>query len=160
MLATPNVQSLILRTDPNSTASTVTSSSILRQILHALLLYFANTYDTVFGINAGPPLHDPLAVAVLLSNLNGSLDGKDGLLQFDDRDGERFAVKVVTDGTHGKEPEVRGQLGRTIVSPISGGKTTGGVAIPRGVDADGFWNIVLDCLRRADEWNVARGGRV
>lgn len=41
-------------------------------MLHDLLTFFAHTYASVFGITAGPPLHDPLAVAVLLSNLNPS----------------------------------------------------------------------------------------
>lgn len=46
--------------------------STLRRMLHDLLTFFAHTYASVFGITAGPPLHDPLAVAVLLSNLNPS----------------------------------------------------------------------------------------
>ncbi|KAL1961342.1 hypothetical protein VTO42DRAFT_70 [Malbranchea cinnamomea] len=153
VLATAKVQSLILQTEGQDAAAQATKPTVLRQILHALLLFFANTYDTVFGIDAGPPLHDPVAVAVLLSNINSNQ--KAPLLQFDDNDGERFLVEVVTDGVHGTDPVLTGQLGRTLVKPVSDPKA-GGVAIPRGVDVDTFWDMILDCLRRADECNAAR----
>lgn len=128
--------------------------TVLRRILHALLTFFGTTYETVFGLDAGPPLHDPLAVAVMLSNLNPSFAQAhpDKALKFNDKGGERFNVNVVTDGKHGTDVSVTGQLGRTIVEPATGG----GVAIPRGVDLDAFWNLIIDCIQRADEWNAAR----
>ncbi|GAD97770.1 hypothetical protein PVAR5_6450 [Paecilomyces variotii No. 5] len=150
VLASPTVQSRVLTgTDDMSSEPTV-----LRRILHALLTFFANTYETVFGLDAGPPLHDPLAVAVMLSNLNPSFSqaNPDKALKFSDKGGERFVVNVVTDGKHGTDVSVTGQLGRTIVEPATGG----GVAIPRGVDLDAFWNIIIDCIQRADEWNASR----
>ncbi|PGH17333.1 hypothetical protein AJ79_01217 [Helicocarpus griseus UAMH5409] len=155
VLGTPKVQSLILQTESQLAVNGAKPTpSVLRQILHALLIYFANTYDKVFGLDVGPPLHDPVAVAVLLSNLNNCSGGakRPESLRFDDRDGERFLVNVVTDGQHGSDPAITGQVGRTIASPLEHGK--GGVTIPRGVDVDAFWNIVLDCLSRADEWNA------
>ncbi|KAK2789066.1 Uridine nucleosidase 1 [Onygenales sp. PD_12] len=157
VLGTPNVQSLILQTEIEPVAnSAARAPTVLRQILHALLVFFANTYDTVFGLDTGPPLHDPVAVAVLLSNLNSTSgeNKQSELLRFDDRDGERFSVNVVTDGLHGTDSLLNGQVGRTVATPVEHGKA--GVTIPRGVDVDGFWNIVLDCLKRADEWNTAR----
>lgn len=159
MLGTPKVQSLILHTERQLVANgngVNRNPSVLRQILHALLIYFANTYESVFGLDVGPPLHDPVAVAVLLSNLNNSNYGSKnpGFLYFDDRDGERFLVNVVTDGQHGSDLELTGEVGRTHASPLEHGKC--GVTIPRRVDVDAFWNIVLDCLRRADDWNASR----
>ncbi|BDD59353.1 hypothetical protein MAP00_004563 [Monascus purpureus] len=150
VLASSSVQSRILhgKADPSAPPTT------LRRILHALLNFFATTYETVFGLETGPPLHDPLAVAVLLSNLNPSYAKKHPTtaIQFDDKGGERFNVVVVTQGHHGTDVSVTGQLGRTIVTPGEGE----GVAIPRGVDVDGFWNMIIDCIQLADDCNAAR----
>lgn len=38
------------------------SASIVRQLYHEIVQFFAHTYAEVFGITAGPPTHDPLAV--------------------------------------------------------------------------------------------------
>lgn len=114
-------------------------------MLYELLVFFANTYHSTFGME-GPPLHDPLAVAVILSNLNSHYD-QDKALRFDDRNGERFAVQVVTDGQHGSTPAVTGQVGRTIAKPTEGQ----GVSIPRAVDNEAFWDMVLFCLERAEQ---------
>ena len=151
VLASKDVQSRILY---GPTANPATESTVLRQILHALLTFFATTYDTVFGLTTGPPLHDPLAVAMVLSNLNPDYAAKypHKALKFDDRSGERFHINVVTDGHHGKDVSVTGQLGRTGVTPALGG----GVAIPRGVDVEAFWDMVLECIQLADDWNAAR----
>jgi uridine nucleosidase len=132
------------------------SPSVLRQILHALLTFFAGTYKTVFGIDSGPPLHDPLAVAVILSNLNPSFakSHPDKAIRFDDMGGERFAVTVVTDGHHGKDVSITGQLGRTIVKPMEGR----GIAIPRGVDTDAFWDLVVYCVERAEQFKARNQG--
>ena len=91
---------------------------------------------------------------MLLSNLNPSYAKKHpaGGLQFDDKSGERFDVTVITEGHHGTDVSVTGQLGRTLAVPAEGP----GVSIPRGVDVDSFWNIVIDCIQRADDCNAAR----
>lgn len=129
--------------------------TVLRRILHALLTFFAATYDTVFGLSTGPPLHDPLAVAVLLSNLNPifAKANPDKALRFDDKGGERFSVTVVTDGKHGDDASLTGQLGRTIAKATTDGR---GVAIPRGVDVEKFWDMIINCIQRADDCNAAR----
>jgi uridine nucleosidase len=129
--------------------------TVLRQILHALLTFFAATYEKAFGLTTGPPLHDPLAVAVILSNLNPTFAKSlpNQVLNFDDRGGERFALKIVTDGQHGKDVSITGQLGRSIAAPVDGP----GVAIPRGVDLDAFWDIILQCVQLADDCNAAQG---
>jgi uridine nucleosidase len=129
--------------------------TVIRQIFHDLLLFFASTYEKVFGLATGPPLHDPLAVAFILSNLNPAFatSHPDQVLRFDDRRGERFDIKIVTDGEHGKDVSVTGQLGRSIATPALTGS---GVAIPRGVDLDAFWHMILQCVQLADDCNTAR----
>lgn len=149
VLASREVQTRILHgsNDPSTPPTT------LRQMLYELLLYFASTYETAFGLTAGPPLHDPLAVAVILSTLNPIFADKhpDKALRFDDRNGERFAVTVATDGLHGNDVALVGELGRSVVS-----SHPTGVCIPRGVDLDAFWGIILDCIKRADDLNATR----
>jgi uridine nucleosidase len=150
-----------LGVDPKEDAL-ISGQSILRQTLHSLLLFFAKTYNSIFGLGTGPPLHDPVAVAVLLSNLNpamGPREMSENMLRFSDNDGERFVVNVVTEGQHGRDPLRTGQLGRTIVKPVPGGKKVGGIAIPRRVDVDAFWDMIVDCIQRADQWNIAGSGR-
>ncbi len=109
----------------------------LRQLFHEILLFFAHTYRDIFGLTKGPPLHDPLAVAILLENT----------LKFDDHDGERWHINVVTDGLHSDNSEEQGEVGRTVITKAE----EGGVRIPRGVDVHRFWSIVDECMRRAEQ---------
>ncbi|KAL8690080.1 MAG: hypothetical protein Q9218_004394 [Villophora microphyllina] len=115
---------------------------VLRNLFHDLLGFFAQTYHEVFGITEGPPLHDPVAVAVVLFDV-----GIEALC-FDDRGGERWTVDVVTDGLHSDLEEERGQVGRTIISQAQTGSP--GVRIPRGLNVGAFWEIVEECLERAE----------
>ncbi|MCJ1313235.1 Uridine nucleosidase 1 [Agyrium rufum] len=137
--------------------------STTRLLFYELLLFFASTYARVFNITAGPPLHDPLAVAIVLFD-----EGIDAALAFDDRSGERWAVDVVTDGAHGgggdgtqggegEKDDESGQVGRTVARAVEVGK--GGVRIPRGLNVDRFWAIVDDCLGRAEE-RISRVNKV
>ena len=109
-----------------------TKPTRLRQMFHELLMFFEHTYAKKFGLNDGPPLHDPLAVAVILSNLCG-----EKAIKFDDNGGERWHVEVEL------EPE---QLGRTKVVKSD----TGGVIIPRSLDLHQFWDMLNSCLHDAD----------
>ncbi|PWY69685.1 uridine nucleosidase Urh1 [Aspergillus heteromorphus CBS 117.55] len=152
VLATSTVRNLVRHgvDDPSVEPTT------LRQMLYELLIFFASTYESVFGLASGPPLHDPLAVAVILSTLNPSYAKKhpEQALKFDDRDGERFAVNIITDGLHGTwgaDPALVGALGRSVAEP-----SPKGVCIPRGVDLDAFWAMINDCIKRADACNAAR----
>ncbi|KAI5304328.1 Uridine nucleosidase 1 [Ascosphaera pollenicola] len=156
VIATPEVLSSIRYINPETK-----ESNNLRQMLYDLLTFFTKTYKEFFGLVDGPPLHDPLAVAVLLSNLNvagrsnENLAEVTNLLQFDDREGERFDIDVVTSGKHNQDRSSVGQLGRTIVAPVEKEELArGGVAIPRGVDVNAFWGIVTDCVSRADAVNA------
>lgn len=105
----------------------------VRKMFNELLMFFAGTYSRVFGLTDGPPLHDPLAVAILLQ------DHPDEKMRinFEDRDGERWRIRVIMDGE---------QRGRTIASPAKEG-----VTIPRSLDLAKFWDTLEDCMARADE---------
>lgn len=159
VLASREVQSLILHGQVG-VKKDQTAPTVLRQILYDLLIFFANTYNEIFGLNTGPPLHDPVAVAVLLSNLNdkGEAEIKENknYVQFNDNSGERFFVNVVTDGAHSKDPAICGELGRTVAVPIEPGSNVGGVAVPRGLDIERFWGLIVDCIERADAHNRTR----
>ncbi|WEW55324.1 Uridine nucleosidase 1 [Emydomyces testavorans] len=149
VLATQKVQSLILGTESMDDSK----PSILRRILHDLLTFFASTYDTVFGIAAGPPLHDPVAVAVLFSNLNRSqMPDHLDLLRFDDNNGQRYVVEVTTDGSHGNDIQLTRELGRTVATKAA---DAGGITIPGSMDVDKFWDIIVDCLQRAEKYKEA-----
>ena len=127
-LASRSVQEM-LRT-PSSGAAEM---STVRRLFAEILTFFTQTYASIFGISAGPPVHDLLAVAaVLIPEV------------FDDRGGERFGVSVVTEGA-GKGS----QLGRTVARKVDGGD--GGVRIPRGVEAEKVWKELVGALGRAEE---------
>ncbi|KAJ9637275.1 Uridine nucleosidase 1 [Coniosporium tulheliwenetii] len=99
--------------------------SPLRALFHDILTFFGETYDREFGLSAGPPLHDPLAVAAaVLPAL------------FDDRGGERYRVEVDTRAWE----DARGAAGRR----------TAGVRIPRTFDVPKFWWMIEGALGRAE----------
>ncbi|KAL8782285.1 MAG: hypothetical protein Q9213_005520 [Squamulea squamosa] len=140
VLATKAIQERLRYGSPESKER---KPSTVRQLFHELLVFFAHTYADVFGISEGPPLHDPLAVAIILFD-KGRKD-----LAFDDREGERWEVKVVTDGLHSDSNYERGQVGRTV---ISSSKESGvGVRIPRGLDVERFWDVVENSLEIVDK---------
>ncbi len=138
VLATGEVQRTLLR------GTSVTEGSVaagnLRRMFHDLLVFFAKTYSEVYGLTEGPPLHDPIAVAVLLEGVVGAD------MRFDDGGGERWHVDVVTDGLHSDRDEERGQVGRTVVTKSD----HGGVRIPRGVQVESFWKLIEHCLQAAE----------
>lgn len=112
-------------------------------------MFYVKTYQEVFGLNQGSPVHDPVSVAVVLFD-EGLKD-----LAFYDRGRERWDINVVTDGVH--EPidyrkirdADRARLGRTIAKEVPrGGK---GVRIPRGLNVGRFWNVVEECIQRAED---------
>lgn len=114
----------------------------LRPMLHDLLTFFASTYALVYGLTSGPPLHDPIAVTIVLSE-EASKD-----LNFDDR-GERWHVNVVTDGLHSDSSEKRGQVGRIMLRQAA--KNEGGVRIPRTLNVKQFWEIIDECIQYAEK---------
>lgn len=104
-------------------------------------MFVANIHLTTpnrdhFGIIEGPPLHDPLAVAAVLTGTPWEIEFYDY-----DHDAssnpaapavnkrERFDVKVITEGTH------EGQTKCTLLPPGEEG-----VRIPKGLDIPKFWS--------------------
>jgi len=115
-------------------------SGNFRKMLFELLTYFSETYANMFNITTGPPLHDPLAVAAVLPTDEIKWDM------------EEVRVEVVC---HGEEtgrtvkrydaPEVRETM-------LGGGgrDATTLVKIPRSLDVDAFWKVILDMISKAD----------
>lgn len=133
-LATDSVQKVMLHGYGSKSDSSETST--VRKLFVEILTFFAKTYADVFGIKAGPPVHDVLAVAAAFAPA-----------LFSDGNGERFEVDVVTEGAHGALPTVlasSSQCGRTNATPVLPGAA--GVRIPRNVDADKVWRLLDQCL--------------
>lgn len=110
--------------------------SEVRVLFNEILTFFARTYADVFGLVAGPPLHDPLAVAATFAPQ-----------LFDDKGGERFSVSVVIDGDHGSDEHLRrggSQCGRTVAVKLPAGQP--GVRIPRALDSIVLWRMLDLCL--------------
>ena len=138
VLATQEVQELLLH-GPEASRDPNLPPSTLRHLKHDLLTFFASTYADIFGLTAGPPLHDPVAVAVLL----GGRDQDD--VMFDDGAGERWIVDVTTEGRHG---DFTAQTGRTVARRAEPGEA--GVRIPRSLDVSRFWSMLERCLAGAE----------
>ena len=111
-------------------------------MLHDLVMFFASTYAEVYGLTSGPPLHDPVAVAVVLA------DQTNEDLQFECGKGERWHVRVVTDGMHSNSSDLRGQVGRTVATMAPAQED--GVSIPRSLNVNRFWEVVESCIQRAE----------
>ena len=125
--ATATVQDMLLKGTHGPTR--------LRRMYNELLMFFAKTYEKVFGLGEGPPLHDPLAVAAILSE-----ESDPNLkISFDDKGGERWEVDVVLEGE---------QIGRTVATVSKDGQ---GVRIPRTLDLQKFWESLNDCMALADK---------
>lgn len=131
VFATQSVQDMVRYRTADENRADSRQSTRLRRMFYELLIFFAKTYSDVFGLIDGPPLHDPVAVAVTLT----ICDDDETRIDFDYRGGERFRVDVEL-----AEPE----LGRTKVNPISEG-----VRIPRSLDTRKFWQVLNECLERA-----------
>ncbi|EXJ95917.1 DNA glycosylase [Capronia coronata CBS 617.96] len=125
--ANPDVQNTLLHGAHGPTR--------LRTMFNELLMFFAERYADVYDLTQGPPLHDPIAVAVLL----GTQMDEAMRIGFNDRGGERWNVDVVLEGE---------QLGRTVATKAESGK---GVTIPRSLDLAQFWRSLESCMARADE---------
>lgn len=83
-------------------------------------------------------MHDPLATAVIFGYDSGIYED----------DNVRYAVTVVTDGAHGTDDALRGQVGRTIATKLASG--TQGVKIPRKLNVDAFWKMLEECCSIAE----------
>ncbi|KAJ4060985.1 Uridine nucleosidase 1 [Fusarium oxysporum] len=152
VLATSEVREMLLygpdaeRTGPGKTT--------LRTMLVELLYFFAQTYADTFGITAGPPLHDPIAVAAVLIGTESEIPffEWDAKRSQPPEHNERFEVTVITEGTFEEAKEGK-QTGRTLAKLLPPGQQ--GVRIPRGVDTAKFWQVIEECIERADAKNAA-----
>ncbi len=98
----------------------------LAKTLSDLMRFFAQTYNDVFEM-PDPPLHDPIAVAVLIDSTITK---------------NRFAnVEVELTGTYTRGATVVDIYGRT------DGKANVNVALD--LDFDKFWNVMLDAVEAA-----------
>lgn len=136
VLATKEVRDMLLHGRDNRAQPTR-----LRRMFYELLVFFAHAYEEVFGLSEGPPLHDPVAVAVLLDKLSGGAE-----VLFDDSKHERWHVDVETCGE---------QEGRTRTNSV---KT--GIFIPRTLDLNRFWHIIENCMAKADAATDYAGGNL
>jgi uridine nucleosidase len=115
----------------------------IRHLFFEILTFFASTYEREFSMDTGPPLHDPLAVAAALCPS-----------MFEDNDGERYEVYVVTDGDdslldHSRTMWNVGQCGRTIVRLLEKGRA--GIRIPRTLRIPEFWHMIDLSLAQSEE---------
>ncbi|EME48888.1 hypothetical protein DOTSEDRAFT_19392 [Dothistroma septosporum NZE10] len=119
-LATADVQRGILYGfNPGSQPAGITRDAldhapVVRRLFFEILTFFAKTYADVFGLVAGPPTHDPLAVAAIFAPE-----------LFVDNGGERFSVNVVTEGVHDTSDSARGgnsQCGKTVAQLLRKGQ--------------------------------------
>ncbi|EGR51243.1 nucleoside hydrolase [Trichoderma reesei QM6a] len=153
VLATERVRELLLYGKDVPESKTGKGKTELRTMLVELLYFFAKTYADVFGITAGPPLHDPLAMAFVLLGTPDEIPFYD----WDEKKSqgpkhhERFNVTVITEGTTEEAKRGEKQTGRTIAKALPAGEA--GVMIPRGVDVERFWQVIEECMERADETN-------
>lgn len=125
-LASDEIQRLLLD-DKDKTQSTR-----LRRMFNDLLMFFQKTYKEVFGLTEGPPLHDALAVAVLLASASET----DVRIPFGSDDQQRWHLSVVLAGV---------EAGRTVIKPA-----LGGVFIPKSLDLPKFWEVLNHCMTLAD----------
>jgi uridine nucleosidase len=119
------------------------ADSAVRHLFLEIMMFFARTYETEFGMSEGPPLHDPIAVAATFAPE-----------MFDDQGGERFEVHVVKAGDdnvfeHERNKKSVGQCGRTIARMLPKGKA--GVRIPRTLKVPEFWEMINFSLDEADK---------
>ena len=153
VLATKDVQNL-LHFGPSTPDSSIPEApSTLRIMFVELLNFFAETYASVFGITAGPPLHDPLAVAVILDGL-AEHDVRFFYSESNGEREERYQVDVLTEGTHEQAVKGETQTGRTVVKLLEPGQE--GIKIPRGLHVEKFWKILEQCLEKADQENIRK----
>jgi uridine nucleosidase len=60
---------------------------------------------------------------------------------------ERYEVTVITEGSY-QDAQEGAQTGRTLVRLLEPGEE--GVRIPRGLDIPAFWEVIEDCVEKAD----------
>jgi len=134
--------------------------SPLRAALRSLLLYFAETYSSHFGFDAGPPLHDPLAVLAAIVPPEGDEEGEGGEGEAGQGRRDRRRVSVAFDLTRARvDVEVSSPLstGQSVVDlrPLQLGRSSarlGGANawVATRVDLEAMWGMLAAAIERAD----------
>lgn len=135
---------------PHATAVVAEDNSTRRR--HSKLTHHRSS---TFGITAGPPLHDPLAVALALVGTEDEIPffDWDEKKSASPKHDERFEVTVETEGTLEEAQAGLKETGRTRVKVLPPGEK--GVRIPRACDAAKFWEVIEECMERADALNLS-----
>lgn len=119
----------------------------MRRMLHELLNFFAATYERVFGLKEGPPLHDPIAVAAVIPTDEIAFDMEEVGIKVNCMEGDLLGqtTKLVANSEDLRENE----LGH------SGVEKHVKVKVPKKVDVAAFYNVMLQAVDKADgnyEW--------
>ncbi|KAK7695396.1 hypothetical protein QCA50_000032 [Cerrena zonata] len=111
------------------------ASTPLRHMLSTLVSFFAKTYESTFGFNFGPPIHDALTVAYV---------SRPDLFQ-----SKRYRVDVELNGVH--------TSGETVVdiwnyrpTDDTWGNTGKNCLVAETLDVDGFFRLFMECVTRCD----------
>lgn len=99
----------------------------LRKMLYELMVFFKETYVKEQGFIQGPPIHDPLAVVVLLEEYGVEDMGIKSI---------RYDIDTVEEG------ELEGKLQYK--------ENDNGVKVVMGLNVDKFWEIILKVIETAD----------
>lgn len=108
--------------------------SVVRQMLFELIQFFTKTYEKQFEFSQGPPLHDPLAIFVVLHLIRQ--DGIELSMPVPDigLDFKRADIKVVQEGEH---------IGETVPKD-----SPNGTYICYNANFDLFWKMLLESLNQ------------
>lgn len=111
----------------------------LRTMLTELLVFFTGAYEKAFGRFEGPPLHDPLAVAVVLGGEELGWEW------------ESVGVSVCCDGEDvGRTVKTVGGEVREAALGGHGEEAMCKVRIPVKLDVAAFWEVMLRMVDRVD----------
>jgi uridine nucleosidase len=108
-------------------------TTTLRLAFYQFLRFYHDSFAKVTGLEIGAPLHDPIAFAVVLANLEDPAHE----LRFDVPPSERWHVEVSID---------EAEAGRLSIS-----RSDSGIIIPKDLDVAKFWSVFDECLHRADD---------
>jgi len=116
----------------------------LRHMLSTLISFFADAYESTFGFQLGPPLHDALTIAYAVHPKMFCC--------------RRFRVDVELSGTH--------TTGETVVDmwnyrgcDDSWGSSGKNCIVAESLDVDAFFDFFLDCVARCDPKSPLNEGR-
>ena len=70
-------------------------------------------------------------------------------------------MEVVTEGKHGEKMQgtlkghIEGMVGRTMIKRKEGAEV--GVRIPRSLNVDGFWKVIMEAVARTEKEVIGKG---